>query len=174
MPSRESRGLVVSRLASSGEVVSGRFAVRDLPRLASACESEEGSVGYEFVVNREASHAVASGRIEASLQVRCERCLSPLALALEPTFDVALVEEEPSSMKAADPEAFVCTDGRLDVAAMIEDEVLLAMPGWSSHAPGACEAIEAPAGELPEAGEHDGTHRPFAALEALREAQKDS
>jgi uncharacterized protein len=116
---------------------------------------------------------LVTGRLAARVVVRCERCLRPLGLDLEPVVGWRLVR--PAEGAAAEPgvEDIDFDGGEVDLLALIEDELLLALPSFPRHAH-ACRE------DLPEVGEWvgdtarepapapaPGSKRPFAGLAGL-------
>jgi len=58
----------------------------------------------------------------------CARCLRPVAAALVIEVDERYAEPSSDPGKPDDPEAFPIANGQLDLAAMVREEVLLAVP----------------------------------------------
>jgi uncharacterized protein len=139
-------------------VVSGTLEIGALPRLAaSGCEA--ATLRY-----RVSGGANAQDRpcleVEASGPVTlvCQRCLGTLEFAVDVRVELELAESEREIAAADDDVDRVLAARSMDVAALVEDEVLLALPMAPMHdrcAPGAG------AGETQRAG-------PFAALAGLR------
>jgi uncharacterized protein len=139
-------------------VVSGTLDIRMLPRLAaSGCEA--ATLGY-----RVSGDVNAHGRpcllVEASgpASLVCQRCLGALAFTVDLRVELELAQSEREIAAADDDVDRVLATRSMDVAALVEDEVLLALPMAPMHdrcAPGAG------AGETIRAG-------PFAAPASLR------
>lgn len=96
----------------------------------------------------------------AELVLACQRCLQPLPVPLAVDRALRFVEGEAEAerLDADSDDDVLALDHALDLQALIEDELILALPLVPRHA--ACE-LPAPAGDAPP--EH-----PFAALQALR------
>ncbi|MBX3679156.1 YceD family protein [Cognatazoarcus halotolerans] len=140
----------------------GELAVAAFERLADVRVSDVGSVRY-----------VASGRLdgegqrwlsvhlEGALQLRCQRCLEAVDWHFDLDSRLMLVPEGralPDEMLEEDDWDPIPVGARLDLLALFEDEVLLAMPAAPRH-----ESCVAPS-------RVDGDDRitPFAALAKLR------
>jgi uncharacterized protein len=106
---------------------------------------------------------------DATLRLRCVRCLEPVDVAVAVRRDYRLVasESQAEAEDADDEEAdLLVASRRFDLASLVEDEVIMALPLAPRHADCRLPAVtaeEAPAEPaLP-------TQRPFAGLDALRE-----
>lgn len=144
------------RFAREGKSLKGTIRVSNLFRLADCLASREGEVSYrlEGMIDQDGNPLLRLS-ISAALVVQCQRCLEAMVLpiSLQSGFrlvaserDLGPVEEEPEEWTAwvADPQ--------LNVEALVEDELLLAMPFAPVHADPACgpklasQDLEAPDG----------------------------
>ncbi len=106
--------------------------------------------------------------LDAEVPQTCQRCLRPYVQPVEAerwfrfvaTEEIALAEDDDSE------EDLLVLDPRLDLLALVEDELLLELPLVPMH--DQCpEPPRMSAGELPEAEPQEQPH-PFAALAALK------
>ncbi len=131
------------RFAREGGNLKGTIRVSSLLRLADCLASREGEISYrlEGMVDQD-GHPILRLSISGMLVVQCQRCLEAMELpvSLQSGFrlvaserDLGPVEEEPEEWTAwvADP--------NLDVEALVEDELLLAVPFAPVHADPACD-----------------------------------
>lgn len=123
-------GLAFARNAA---VLRGRLGMESLPRLAqSGCS---GSV-LDFVLTGEISERGKPGlklAVQGNLRLECQRCLGDLDFPLhfEAQLEFAASEAE---ITAADDDIERVVAGReMSVAALVEDEVLLALPMVPKH-----------------------------------------
>jgi len=114
-------------------VLEGRLGLESLPRLAqSGCS---GSV-LDFVLKGEINERGKPGlrlMVDGSVRLECQRCLGgmDLPLHLEAQLEFAASEHE---MAAAEDDVERVLAGReMSVAALVEDEVLLALPMVPKH-----------------------------------------
>ena len=145
--------------AKAREVVTGVLAIRDLPRLAEmGCEAAT----LQYAVRGEGADGRATLTVEASgtLQLACQRCLGALELPLAVTSVLELADSEAEIDAADDERDRVLASKAMDVAALVEDEVILALPMVPMHA--SCGTAVAH-------GAGDG-RSPFAALAGLQES----
>jgi DUF177 domain-containing protein len=168
----------VRKLADSRAVFELDFPLLQLPGLPAEFTSGAGSVQARLSFGREQGFAMTQVELTAQLAVTCQRCLSPLQLQVKTSSPVLIVESERQAEEApAGWETFLAPEGRVDFAALVAEELLLALPIVPLHEQASeCAALEAAkptqAAELsealPPAGEA-ATTRPFADLRALLE-----
>lgn len=150
-------------------VAEGRSAVGELPMAALGRLSANLAVPVDEPVRVElvaeagaGGRPVLAARIQATLVMQCDRCLEPMSVNLDVPVRLALVRSEADAAHLPDELEPLLVDGEwLDVATVIEDELLLAMPMFSKHAAGECapQAAQAAAG---------APRKPFAVLASLR------
>lgn|SRR5574340_493810 len=153
-----------------GGQLHGRIAIAELGRLSDLLHSHGGEIEYSLV-----GHYGRQGRpalryeIRGLLQLRCQRCLEALAFPLNLTGELEF-EAGPGGMAGVaelDPGApdIIPPESELDVVALIEDEVLLALPLAPMHPPGQCQGPQPDRAEAGAAG-------PFAQLAVLQKRGK--
>ena len=104
-----------------------------------------------------------SGRAEGALPLVCQRCLDRFEWAFDTRFEFAVVGHEHE--ESGGLEVVTCSGGRLDLASVIEDELLLTMPNAPVHSFGMCEA---PPIRIVREQPPSPSTSPFAALRELR------
>jgi len=148
------------RFALGREVITGALAIADLPRLAAmGCEAAALQYAVRGGENA-AGRATLTVEVGGSLQLTCQRCLGGLDFPLAVTSRLELADSEGEIDAADDDRDRVLASKAMDVAALAEDEAILALPMVPMHA--SCEAALADAG--PEQSS------PFAALAGLQES----
>jgi len=130
------------QFAKSGESLSGDLRIEDLPRLRDSLRPDDVAVQYRL------SGCLAAGRpalhlqVEATVWLTCQRCMAmyPEALVLDSKLPVARNEAELERWERLDPllDALVA-DPSLDLAVLVEDEILLSLPAVPLHAEGQCD-----------------------------------
>lgn len=155
----------VEVLADEGRQVDLAVPVTGLTRLSGMLAGSDGEVTGRIAFAREQGRVVADVRFAATLTVTCQRCLAPMSLALSGGSRVVLLEREEDA--ASVPQEFETTlapNGRLPLAGLLEEELLLALPVAPRHAAGQCPAawpVMRDEDAVPE------TQRPFAKLGEL-------
>jgi len=151
----------------------GQLPLARLSRLRPLLESCQGSVAYWLDCGVDSQgQAIISGRVEATLALRCQRCSGELALPVASEYRLALVEGIDES--AALPDAYdpLLIDGRLMRASdLVEDELILCVPPIPRHAQGSCQPSRpeclVPGGTSNEIASTDGAKRPNPFAELL-------
>ena len=106
-------------------------------------------------------------RAEVSVMLQCQRCLQGLVqrLAVDRPFRFVRTEAEADALDETAEEDVLVLPPRLDVLALVEDELILALPLVPRHE-GTCPSpLPVPIDTL---SDEDETPHPFAALAALR------
>ncbi|MEW5942570.1 MAG: YceD family protein [Pseudomonadota bacterium] len=154
--------------ARSGEELHGKMPVANFGRLADYLYSESGEIEYSLSGSRDKEgKPFLHCDIRGELQLICQRCLGALAFPLDISSDLELVADEGDLAGGAEEEDShdaIVAEPELDVAALIEDELLLALPISPRHAEGEC-ALRQPA----EAGA--ARQNPFQALAGLKQGK---
>lgn len=123
---------------------------------------------------REQGQAVATVKVRGAVRLQCQRCMQPFTLPLSLDSRVVLLrsEQEADGMPA-DLETVLAPEGRISAAALVGEEVLLALPIAPRHerasecAAAAGPAATAAAEDRDEGTDAGATRRPFADLRAL-------
>lgn len=153
------------RFAADARTLEGVSAVGGLLRLADALAASEGQVAWRMEGSMVDGAAGAEPRLRlgvtGELQLCCQRCLGALAWPvkldrmLQPVRSGQPIPEEELEDDEVDA---IEIDGELDVPALVEDEILLALPIAPRHQ--VCDAPRPAGGASKES--------PFAALMSLR------
>jgi uncharacterized protein len=120
--------------------------------------------------------------VRGTYSVICQRCLEPMELSRAVNTQVLLAASEQLARQLeATAEVLICTPGSLlDPVALIEDEILLALPLAPVHDVANClqravaDPVEARVdGEPGASGTAPERENPFAVLAALKRRQRD-
>jgi uncharacterized protein len=124
--------------ARGGSQVQGVLPEKALPRLAEAV-SRVGEVSYA-VRGGFNERDKPSIRVEAraDLELTCQRCLEAMVLPISVVAELELSEDEREIAQAEDDIDRVLATPAMQVAQLVEDELLLALPDVPKHA--ACAA----------------------------------
>ncbi|MDD5250560.1 MAG: YceD family protein [Rhodocyclaceae bacterium] len=148
--------------ARQGRKLDGRVAVAQLERLADLLANQAGSLVFELLGERDAEgNNCLRLRVAGSLNLRCQRCLSPLPYAVDIDSRLMLVApggEWPDEELADDGTDAIEASRELAVLPLVEEEVLLDVPVVPRHE--ICG--------LPAATETEHRPSPFAVLAKLK------
>jgi uncharacterized protein len=153
-------------LARSEARVERQFPVAAFARLLDRLAEPAGQVSARAEFRQAGQWPAARLVVTADVVLTCQRCLGPVRRALASEAQVVFADEAAPGL----PEGSETVGGdphRLDFAALVEDELLLALPIIPAHDAG--EACTLPAGDGNETDASDTAEmrRPFAGLKDL-------
>jgi uncharacterized protein len=156
----------VTVLADEGAVVPVEIPVSSLPRLLPELADGSGVARGELHFGRHLDTAMADIALEATLNVICQRCMRAMAQTVTSNSRVYFPEDETSAAALpVDEETMLAPNGRLQLADVVGEELLLALPMAPRHddesdcdAPGAAVDVDQ---------DGEGPRRPFADLAKL-------
>jgi uncharacterized protein len=146
--------------ASAGATQQGTLPLSRFERLRDVLASHAGDVAYEVKGMRdERGRPSLQLRVQGTLQLRCQRCLEPLAYQVSADELLVLaatqaeIDADPADVQSPDR---VLAGKEMALAQLVEDELILALPYAPRH-------------ERCAAAEHDerGKSLPFAGLRGL-------
>ncbi|MBU2863310.1 YceD family protein [Reinekea marina] len=141
-----------------------------LERLADATAGEPSEAHATLRFFRdESNRRVIAGQVNGVAKVQCQRCLNAFGYKLSGEFQLALVynEEMSKGLPAHLDALLLLPDEAMDVADVIEEELLLCLPIHAKHPAGECR-IETQFGEVGEEQETEKTPNPFDVLKDLK------
>ena len=153
------------------DIISGNLGLNRLPRFSKTLANDQGLVSLELKFTfGEAKERLIVGSLQAQVNVFCQRCLKPLAIALADDIKLALVRDEEAALRLDSKlDCWICEDHKLDLAELIEEQLILCTPIVSYHESGECMAQkDYVAGE--DATESIGSASPFAVLRSLKDS----
>ena len=116
----------------------GEIPLSDLTRLDGLLHhgtnsGHDGSivVQFEFLRN-ELGTAKLVGKLQASLELECQRCLESLCLPLRQDIELA-IDADDDLLRDGSTETIFSEDGYIDIYSVIEDELILALPLVALH-----------------------------------------
>ncbi len=152
------------RFTAQGEVVEGHGFPGDLERLKGVLFSAEGEFHFRIVGGRGPDRSpMITIHLDGWVMLTCRRCLEGVPFALEIDDQVVMVKEEAALPDLEDEETgidAIVQPERLNVAEMLEEEILLALPLAPCHHEGECSVNR-------EVIQHK-RENPFAALVKLK------
>jgi uncharacterized protein len=131
------------RLARERNVIEGSVDPNALSRIAEQLTGGPGSVAWRIEgtsdpAGRPALRIGLRGRVT----LECQRCLDDFAWPVDVTTDVLLARDE-AELAALDADSsleVVLAEGPLDPLALVEDELVLALPFAPRHPDEACDS----------------------------------
>lgn len=153
----------IARLADTRASLSGSLPVARFSRLAPQLAGTAGEVSVALGFEREDGREVIRGRIEGELALVCQRCLGAVTVAVVADVDLVRVASDADAEQVdGRHEPFVAATREVELATLVEDELILAVPLVPLHdAGGPCR----PATTTDEPSTREN---PFAALASMR------
>ena len=157
------RSLDVEELATRQAVLAGVVEAESLPRLLEVVTTTLGAVAYRIEFTRDVSgRPKMSGHVEGVLPLVCQRCLDRFDWTFDARFESVVVGDAQEDTGGMD--AVTCSDGRIALDPVIEDEILLALPNAPVHPRGSCDVPSHRAAREQPSSPRPG---PFSALRTL-------
>lgn len=156
--------------------LAGSVAIERLPRFRENLAEGEAEIAARLDFRKDNSgQQIISGELEARVPVQCQRCLEPVEIALREPVKLALVQTEAQAKALpAELDPWLSEDFRLDLARLVEEQLLLALPIVSYHPEASCKPADFHQ-EDPEAEPEEAPRpNPFAILESLKKSDEDN
>jgi uncharacterized protein len=127
--------------ARNGKEIRGEIAVSALPRLADMLAKSGGTLTYIIRGRQEADRSILEVTLQGVCTLRCQRCLDELEYPVNLASRLWLLPADrldEAETEDDDELDAIEAETRLDVLALIEEELLLALPFAPMHAEGKC------------------------------------
>lgn len=163
------------RAAEGKRVFSGTVPLSRMKRLLPLLANAEGNASFVAAFRRDLDKRVVIDlQVDAALPLICQASLEGYEEQLQRRCELAVIEDDSEQDGAPDSYDFVKTEnGRLALAALVEDELLLGLP-HVPRKPG-LERVEYSTGGISsesEVSQDKGKKNPFAVLQGLLEREK--
>jgi uncharacterized protein len=152
--------------ARAGSTIERHFPVAELSRLGEAGALDGSRIDVRLRFSLYDAQPAIDGVLGGTVNLRCERCLQPVAVPIDERFQVILVQQE----RADEPggyEPVIADAAHLDVRWLAEEQALLALPLVPLHAVGECDEAVPPPDTAQ--GASPGVQKPFQNLRDLLE-----
>jgi uncharacterized protein len=153
-------------LARSGTQVEREFPVANFVRLLDRLAQPSGLVKAVAAFRQAGEWPAVRLAVNAEVVLTCQRCLGPVRRTLASESELVFASEGTQGL----PEGSETVSGdphRLDFAALVEDELLLALPIIPQHDAGEACALPAGGGDDTDTADTAEMRRPFAGLKDL-------
>lgn len=161
----------VQKWADREAVIEQVYPLGAFTRLVEGTVDDKGDVTVNVRLHRDAQGLfLMEGRMATTVKLTCQRCLEPVATAIDAEVHLWLLRDEEQADRLPDDADFLVLDenGGIDLAAALEDELILALPLVPMH-----ESCEAYPVDQSDAEETDAPARPnpFLVLASLKKDQ---
>ena len=130
--------------ARTGQTLRGSLPLPGLARLKDSLVDALGMVEFEVTGGHDARRRpILTLAIHGMLRLQCQRCLGALEHPLRVLNTMLLVSAGEAAVGNLDEEdaEWIEASGNLDVATLVEDEVILSLPYAPRHEEGACRHV---------------------------------
>ncbi len=146
--------------ARGGKGLRGEIGFSELPRLADVLARNDGNLSYEVQGYRDGDREMLRLVLQGECVLRCQRCLGEMSYPVQIDSRLLLLPADRLDEVEDDDEIeAIEADSKLDVLALIEEELLLELPFAPRHPDGAC---------APATGDTKHKASPFAVLAGLK------
>jgi uncharacterized protein len=164
MPGGWSKRYEFAKLVDTHSELVHDVPVAELAGLPDGVSESGGPLHAEVRFGREQDWPLATLKLSGAVGLICQRCLKPMRMSVAADTRVVLLSSEAEAERAPpEEETFLAADGRVSVAELVREELLLVLPSAPRHE----NAAECSMGMTAEAGEPADTQRPFADLRAM-------
>lgn len=130
--------------ARTGQTLRGSLSLPGLARLKDSLVDALGTVEFEVTGGHDARRRpILTLAIHGMLHLQCQRCLGALEHPLRVLNTMLLVTAGESAAGDLDEEdaEWIEASGTLDVATLVEDEIMLSLPYAPRHEEGSCRHV---------------------------------
>jgi uncharacterized protein len=147
--------------ARNGKEIRGEIAVSELSRLSDMLAKSDGTLTYIVRGFREADRDMLEVSLQGACTLRCQRCLGEMEYSVDFVSRLRLLPADKldEAVEGDDEMDAIEAEPRLDVVALVEDELLLGLPFAPRHPEGQC---------VPATNDLQQKVNPFAVLAGLK------
>lgn len=159
-----------AQLAKQNEEIRGQISLHEFERLNPLLKESGASVDFslEFMQD-DASRTIVRLRVNAECVVECGRCLKPMPYPIVHSVELAVVANDDEAAELPETyEPLLLAENSVDLAILIEDELLLNLPVMPSHSEGEC-SVSIPSRWT--SNESERARKPFAVLKKLSDSR---
>jgi uncharacterized protein len=160
----------VRKLVRKSAEISADFSASQLPRFSDLLANNDGSITaiLRFYFDEQKIPRI-DGEVTARSFVTCQRCLEAMPITLDSHFELGVVRDEERAKQLPgylDP--FIVGDELVNLADIVEEELMLSLPFVNYHAPEDCSRDQGfTTGEFEQSVEEPADN-PFQVLERLK------
>ncbi|MBI3778425.1 MAG: DUF177 domain-containing protein [Gammaproteobacteria bacterium] len=159
------------QLAERGARLTGTLPLKSMPRLMQTCLEGSDDVSVDLLFERGEGEQVfvMHGTLRVRLRMTCQRCLEGMDRVVEAAPWLLLTRPGSRRDRLDDEPDILVVDKPLPLSALVEDELLLALPMVPTHALNECPAGTYVKQDTAGGGSAEGKKKnPFAALNGLK------
>jgi uncharacterized protein len=156
-------------LAERRCTASGAINIAALERLSELVTDKAGVAQCDVIFAKQGKRAVVSGSIKTSLMIECQSCLEEMAWPIDISFKLGVVSSlEEADKIEIDCEPLLFNGEKISLFALIEDEILLALPDYPKHGYDCIERKVSETSDYHQENDSKKTDNPFSVLAKLK------
>jgi uncharacterized protein len=131
------------RYADEGKSLQGEMSIAEMDRLQALLSRNQAwvKININFAVD-ELKNKFIQGQVQADLSLTCQRCLQSMTVSVTSDFLLGLVvNQKQADELSQEYEPMIVTAKSVKLAAIIEDELLLALPIAPAHSDPQCSTF---------------------------------
>ncbi len=150
--------------------------VASLPRIADVVQGGVGEVEVDVSFGYNHKYQVEiSGSLKANITLVCQRCMNPMDVSIGTDIKIIVITEDRVGEVERTSDPFIASEDWIDLNALVQEELLLALPFVSYHNSDECHRKKSenmnPSSVNEELG--DTPKNPFHVLSSLKESNKE-
>lgn len=162
------------QLADKRGALQGELPIHGLTRLADLLFDESGVIAMELFFARQGRLAIIEGRLEATLQLKCQSCLQAVPYNMNSVVKLGIVSSlEQADRLPEDYEPLLVEAEKIPLKDLLEDELLLLLPSYPKHDDDCFHATTESAAIITVAHKPAATH-PFSILATLNTSENSN
>lgn len=162
------------KMADRAAVLEDEIPLSSFARLTEALEDVQGQVHLRISFGRDEQRTVvAYSELDVVVKMVCQRCLDVVELPIHSASEYAIVNPEASTQHLPKSyDVLEVGEDPLDLLALVEDELLLALPIVPLHASEDCQMLGSQDAEPEGKDESSPASSPFSILAQLKRDSK--
>ena len=156
--------------------LSGGVALERMPRFRESLISDVADIQVHLQLGIDSGgQKQIMGKLEAIAELPCQRCLEAVSVKLADIIQLAVFDSaEQAESKKLEPDwdPWLCEEIKLELAPVIEEQLILCLPIVSYHEDENCIdklQYQQPGQELDQMEDQERKENPFAVLKALKQ-----
>ncbi|MDH3645406.1 MAG: YceD family protein [Gammaproteobacteria bacterium] len=163
----------IDRLGGAGVAIDTEVSISELPRVAAAVLHDTRPIRLRIRAQEsDRGIVLIDGDLQAMLVLTCQRCLDEMSVGIDSSLRLALLSQPiEEDLIPAGYEPLVIPAGKVRLADLVEDEILLELPIAPRHADQDCGPLKENVKALKGSASKTETTTPFAGLaDMMRDA----
>jgi uncharacterized protein len=121
----------------------GSVPVSSFHRLVESIANNKGEVHVKLEFRKgKKQKTLIIGKISVDLKLTCQNCLELCSFQVDSSFRWVLVEDEDALIALnSDDEGVICAEDKVNIVALLEDELLVSLPMVAKHPAGECSFV---------------------------------